>query len=178
SLEDECDDDDEEDLHNVFIPQVSLKRCVATASETLMSSQADKQREAIESARQAAAIASIACIAGEKVEDDEEDPLDKYMESIAKESVESSGTISTINDHHADPTIVKTEPMDTNDQSFSAPSLVTVHNGVAKSAKEKGLIMEQNIDGLEYSSKEESIKLNEDLNGISAMNSKKSKLVS
>ncbi|CAF4333300.1 unnamed protein product, partial [Rotaria sordida] len=79
-------------------------------------------------------------------------------------SVEPSGTVPTINDHHDDSSIVKTEPMDTNDQSFSAPSLVTAHSGVAKSTKEKGLIMEQDIDGLEYSSEEESIKLNEDLN--------------
>ncbi|CAF4340076.1 unnamed protein product, partial [Rotaria sordida] len=45
----------------------------------------------------------------------------------------------------------------------------TVRSGVAKRAKEKSLIMEQDIDGLEYSSEEESTKPNEYLDDIFAM---------
>jgi hypothetical protein len=68
--------------------------------------------------------------------------------------------------------------MDTNDQSSSVPSRVTVRSGVAKRAKDKGLIMEQDIDGLEYSSEEETTKLSEDFDDIFAMSNKKSKAVS
>ncbi|CAF3528154.1 unnamed protein product [Rotaria sp. Silwood1] len=74
SLENECDDDDEEDLQNVCIPSVSLKRDVAAVRKTY------KQQEAIERATQAAACTTV-----EKIDDDEEDPLDKFMESITKE---------------------------------------------------------------------------------------------
>ncbi|CAF1073639.1 unnamed protein product [Rotaria sp. Silwood1] len=189
SLENECDDDDEEDLQNVCIPSVSLKRDVAAVRKTY------KQQEAIERATQAAACTTV-----EKIDDDEDDPLDRFMESITKEvkdfrennnkgsiiqivkktikneSVESSGIVLTANDHDDGLSIVKTEPMDTNDQTSLAPSLVTIRSGVAKSAKEKGLIMEQDMDGLEYSSEEEITESNEDLDSISGMNSKKSKL--
>ncbi|CAF4594879.1 unnamed protein product [Rotaria sp. Silwood1] len=215
SLEDECDDD-EEDLHNVCIPQVSLKRGVATACEASMSSAiADNQREAMKRAAQVAALASVACRTVEKVDDDEEDPLDKYMENVAKEvkgfrqnntneivtikqeqlsnnikgsvikiitktiknkPVEPSGTVPIINDHHNDSSLVKTEPMDINDQPISLPSLVTVRSSAVKPAKEKGVIMEQDLDGLEYSSEEESIKPNEELDDTAAMSNKKSKL--
>ncbi|CAF3504949.1 unnamed protein product [Rotaria sp. Silwood1] len=234
SLEDEGDED-EEDLQNVVIPPVDLKRDVAAAREAVMASQADKQREAIERAAQAAALAAAACATVEKIDDDEDDPLDKFMENIAKEvksvrgtnatiistksnenttktmstikqeqssnnvkgsvikiltktfkteSIESSvtstnqsnnGTGPTTNGHHNDSSIIKTELMDTSDQSLSVPSRVTVRSGVAKRAKEKGLIMEQDIDGLEYSSEEESTKPNEDLDDIFAMSNKKSK---
>ena len=64
--------------------------------------------------------------------------------------------------------------MDTNDSS----SLVSVRTGVAKRAKEKGAIMEQDIDGLEYSSEEETTKAVEELEDIFAMSTKKSKAVS
>ncbi|CAF4767538.1 unnamed protein product, partial [Rotaria sp. Silwood1] len=234
SLEDEGDED-EEDLQNVVIPPVDLKRDVAAAREAVMASQADKQREAIERAAQAAALAAAACATVEKIDDDEDDPLDKFMENIAKEvksvrgtnatiistksnenttktmstikqeqssnnvkgsvikiltktfkteSIESSvtstnqsnnGTGPTTNGHHNDSSIIKTESMDTSDQSLLVPSRVTVRSGVAKRAKEKGLIMEQDIDGLEYSSEEESTKPNEDLDDIFAMSNKKSK---
>ncbi|CAF1531738.1 unnamed protein product [Rotaria sordida] len=234
SLEDEGDED-EEDLQNVVISTADLKRDVAAARETLMASQADKQREALERAAQAAALASAACVNVEKTDDEGEDPLDRFMENIAKEvksfrgtnatiistksnenntkaittikqeqssnnpkgsvikiitkttkneSVESTVTSTnesnndtgpTMNGHHNDTSIVKTESMDTSDQSSSVPSRVTVRSGVAKRAKEKGLIMEQDIDGLEYSSEEEGPKQNEDLDDIFTMNSKKSK---
>lgn len=83
-----------------------------------------------------------------------------------------------INGHHADAPSVKVEAMDTTDQSSAAASRVTVRSGVAKRAKEKGLIMEQDIDGLEYSSEEESAKPSEDLDDIVGMSNKKSKAVS
>ncbi|CAF2352021.1 unnamed protein product [Rotaria sp. Silwood2] len=63
-----------------------------------------------------------------------------------------------------------------NDQPFSTSSLVAARSGVAKHVREKGLIMEQDIDCLEYSSEEESTKPTEDLDGIFAISSKKSKL--
>lgn len=64
--------------------------------------------------------------------------------------------------------------MDTN----TATSRVSVRSGVAKKAKDKGLIMEQDIDGLEYSSEEETAKPSEELDDIFAMSTKKSKAVS
>lgn len=70
--------------------------------------------------------------------------------------------------------IVKTEPHENIDQSAGS-SRVMVRSGVAKRAKEKGLIMEQDIDGLEYSSDEEASKPTEDFEELFTMNSKKSK---
>ena len=57
-------------------------------------------------------------------------------------------------------------------------SRVTVRSGVAKRAKDKGLIMEQDIDGLEYSSEEEPTKAADDLDDLFAMTKTKSKAVS
>ncbi|CAF0980995.1 unnamed protein product [Rotaria sordida] len=202
SLEDERDED-EEDLQNVVIPSIDLKCDVAAARQTVMASQADKQREALERAAQAAALTSAACVNAEKIDDEEEDPLDKFMEGIEKEvksfrgtnitiistksnennskaittikqeqlsnntkgsvikiirktiknestitstNESNNGTVPTTNDHHNDSSIVKTESMDTSDQSSSVPSRLTVRSGVAKRAKEKSLIMEQDID--------------------------------
>lgn len=56
-------------------------------------------------------------------------------------------------------------------------SRVTVRSGQAKRPKEKGSIMEQDIDGLEYSSEEDTNKVNEELDDIYGINSKKSKSV-
>ncbi|CAF3829698.1 unnamed protein product, partial [Rotaria sp. Silwood1] len=199
SLENERDDD-EEDLQNVVIPQFSL------GYKTLTSSQADNQQETIKHVAQPTALIKY-------VEHDEEDPLDKYMESIEKEiksfhenntkvittitqaqlannsngsiikiitktvkneSIKPSDTVPTTNDHHNNSSIVEIQSMDTDD---SVSSLVTICNDVAKHAKEKGPIMEQDIYGLEYSSEEEDTKRNEDLDDdISSMGSKKSKL--
>ncbi|UJR21924.1 hypothetical protein I4U23_024993 [Adineta vaga] len=83
----------------------------------------------------------------------------------------NNGTEKGTNGHHAHSSTVKTEAMDTD----AAPSRVSVRSGVAKRAKEKGLIMEQDIDGLEYSSEEEAAKQTEDLEDLFAMSTKKSK---
>ncbi|CAF2688486.1 unnamed protein product [Rotaria sp. Silwood2] len=72
---------------------------------------------------------------------------------------------SATDDHHNDSSIVETKFMDTNDQSSSVLSRV----------EKKSSIMEQDIDGLEYSSKDDRTKLNKDLNDIFIMNRKKSK---
>ncbi|CAF4075976.1 unnamed protein product, partial [Rotaria sp. Silwood1] len=89
-------------------------------------------------------------------------------------SIKPSDTVPTTNDHHNNSSIVEIQSMDTDD---SVSSLVTICNDVAKHAKEKGPIMEQDIYGLEYSSEEEDTKRNEDLDDdISSMGSKKSKL--
>ncbi|CAF2769000.1 unnamed protein product [Rotaria sp. Silwood2] len=67
----------------------------------------------------------------------------------------NNSTGITINDQHNE-----TEFMDTNDQ------ILSVSRGIVKRAKEKGFIMEQDIDDLEYSSDEEITKSNKDLNNI------------
>jgi len=95
SLEDE-QDEDEEDLQNVVIPPTDLKRDIATARELAMSAQADKQREAMERAAEAAALIAAACANIEKTEDEEDDPLDKFMEEVAKEVKSCRGTNATI----------------------------------------------------------------------------------
>lgn len=97
-MEDEGDED-EEDLQNVALPSSDLKRDVALAREALMTSQSDKQREALERAAQAAALAAAACSNAEKAkeeDDNEDDPLEKYMESIAKEVKSFRGNNATI----------------------------------------------------------------------------------
>ncbi|CAF5067870.1 unnamed protein product, partial [Rotaria magnacalcarata] len=233
SLEDEGDEE-EEDLQNVVISTTDIKRDVAAAREALLSSQADKQREALERAAEAAAIASAACAANAAklaAEQDDDDPLDKFMETIAKEVksfrgqnativstkanenntkgikqeqtsnngkasvikiitkkfrsesaeptvISSNGTLPTTNGHHTNVSTAKPEPMDTTDLSSAVTSRVSVRSGVAKRAKEKGLIMEQDIDGLEYSSEEETAKPAEELDELLAMSTKKSKAVS
>ncbi|CAF3886237.1 unnamed protein product [Rotaria magnacalcarata] len=98
SLEDEGDEE-EEDLQNVVISTTDIKRDVAAAREALLSSQADKQREALERAAEAAAIASAACAANAAklaAEQDDDDPLDKFMETIAKEVKSFRGQNATI----------------------------------------------------------------------------------
>ncbi|CAF3496532.1 unnamed protein product [Rotaria socialis] len=230
SLEDEGDEE-EEDLQNVVMPTTDIKRDVAAAREALLSSQADKQREALERAAEAAAIASAACAANAaklEAEQDDDDPLDKFMETIAKEVksfrgqnativstksnenntkgikqeqtsnngkasvikvitkkfnsesagptlISNNGTLPTTNGHHTNVSAAKPEPMDTTDQSSAVTSRVSVRSGVAKRAKEKGLIMEQDIDGLEYSSEEETAKPAEEFDELFAMSTKKSK---
>lgn len=57
-------------------------------------------------------------------------------------------------------------------------SRVMLKSGVAKRARDKGLIMEQDIDGLEYSSEEEAAKPSEDFDDILSLSNKKSKAVS
>ena len=89
-----------------------------------------------------------------------------------------NGVESTINGHHTDSSVAKIEPEDFAVQSSSYASRVTVRSGVAKRAKEKGLIMEQDIDGLEYSSEEETTRINDDLDDLFVMSTKKSKAVS
>lgn len=66
---------------------------------------------------------------------------------------------------------MKTEPTDPS-------SRVTVRSGVAKRAREKGAIMEQDIDGLEYSSEEDTSKTTDDFEDILTMRNTKSKAVS
>ncbi|CAF1090762.1 unnamed protein product [Adineta steineri] len=235
SLEDEGDEE-EEDLQNVVISSSDLKREIASARETAMALQTDKHREAMERAAEVAALASAAVANSEKAaaeaDDDEDDPLDKFMEDIAKEVKSFRGTNNTgiiskkingnnpttativkqeqltnnakasvikivtktvknepvestavsanssnngietpINGHHTNSTTVKTESMDTD----AGASRVSVRSGVAKRAKDKGLIMEQDIDGLEYSSEEDTAKQTEELDDIFAMSTKKSK---
>lgn len=113
SLEDEGDED-EDDPQNVVIPSTDLKREVASARETAISLQNDKQREAMERAAQAAAIAAAACANTNKTEndDDEEDPLEKYMEGIAKEVKSVRGNNATIisKKPNGNTTTIKQEP--------------------------------------------------------------------
>lgn len=59
----------------------------------------------------------------------------------------------------------------------AASGRVTVRSGVAKRAKDKGLIMEQDIDGLEYSSEEEGNKAGDELEDLFALSTKRSKAV-
>jgi hypothetical protein len=77
---------------------------------------------------------------------------------------------------HRPETLVNNHPNPSVDIDGKA-SRVSVRSGVAKRAKEKGLIMEQDIDGLEYSSEEEANKPVEDFDDILALTNKKSKAV-
>ncbi|CAF4540404.1 unnamed protein product, partial [Rotaria magnacalcarata] len=100
----------------------------------------------------------------------EQDPI-----SAEPTVISSNGTLPTTNGHHTNVSTAKPEPMDTTDLSSAVTSRVSVRSGVAKRAKEKGLIMEQDIDGLEYSSEEETAKPAEELDELLAMSTKKSK---
>jgi ATP-dependent RNA helicase DDX46/PRP5 len=89
--------------------------------------------------------------------------------NVKTESVETNDSTGSItNGHHS---TIKIESMDTND----GPSRFSVRSGVAKRAKDKGAIMEQDIDGLEYSSEEEPTKAADELEDLFAMSTKKSK---
>jgi ATP-dependent RNA helicase DDX46/PRP5 len=94
------------------------------------------------------------------------EPLDKSIET----NDSNNGPGPTANGHHTDVSTIKTESIDA-----TVPSRVSVRSGVAKRAKDKGLIMEQDIDGLEYSSEEEGAKPVDDLDDIFAMSNKKTK---
>ena len=195
-MEDEGDDEEEDPNTGA-----NLQREVAVAREAMIATQNDKKRDAMERAAEAAALASAACAANAvKTEDaeDEEDPLEKYMESIQKEVRAIRGNTATVVPVKANIKPVKNEvklsgsdsirspllllrclqPMETsNGHGEEATSRVTVKMGVAKRAKEKGAIMEQDIDGLEYSSEDEAAKPAEDLDDLFSLSTKKSKAV-
>ena len=222
SLEDEGEDEEDPEAQNpqTAASSAELKREIAAARETMIATQIDKRREAAERAAEAAALELAARALAEKVDDDEEDPLDKYMQSIAKDVKSFRGTVAApAAPVKSNPTIVTTvkqeqqasngvkasvvkvvtkivkseptesitatksaanghrsEPMETDDKSsLGVPSRVSVRSGVAKRAKDKGLIMEQDIDGLEYSSEEEGAKPVEDLDELFSLTNKKSK---
>ncbi len=92
SLEDEHDED-EEDLSNVVIPPTDAKRNAAISA----AAEADKQREAMERAAEAAALAAAALASiPPAADEDEDDPLDKFMETISKEVKSFRGNNATI----------------------------------------------------------------------------------
>jgi hypothetical protein len=74
---------------------IDLKREVAVARETIMATQTDRRREAMERAAEAAALAAAASANASKVDDDEDDPLDKFMENIAQEVKTFRGNATT-----------------------------------------------------------------------------------
>ncbi len=132
SLEDEGDED-EEDLQNVVIPSTDLKHDLATAREAAANFQADKQREAMERAAEAAALISAACANAENADDEDDDPLDKFMEDIAKEVKVFRGNNATISTK-SNGTITKTikqEPISINSKGLVTKIITkTVKNEV------------------------------------------------
>lgn len=133
SLEDEHDEDEEE-LQDVVVTPSDLKRDVAAARESALISQAEKQREAMERAAEAAALVSAACAKAEPIEDDDDDPLDKFMEDIAKEVKTVRGNTATIistKSNGANTKIIKQESSTTNPKgSVTKIVATTVKNEV------------------------------------------------
>lgn len=122
SLEDEGDED-EEDLKNVVVPPTDLKRDLAAARESALSSQADRQREAMERAAEAAAMASAACATTGTAEEEEDDPLDKFMEGISKEVKSLRGNV-VVRSNEANTKVIKQEQV-TNNPKASVIKIVT-----------------------------------------------------
>jgi hypothetical protein len=97
-LEDEGEDEDEDSQNvQIVVPPSDLEQELAIARETMLQTQADKRREAMERAAEAAALASAAIANTENEDDvDDDDPLDKFMEDIAKEVKSFRGHTATI----------------------------------------------------------------------------------
>ncbi|CAF0885674.1 unnamed protein product, partial [Didymodactylos carnosus] len=204
SLEDDADDDELQNTSKNF--SSDLKREIAAARESIIATQSGKQK-AKEDAAFAAQQASVTTLPT-NVEDDEDDPLDKFMENISSEvktlrkktyrmlpplvpagtnikkeeetvvkhvkplnTTTSVVTVIKKKVKQNDEIVIKVEP----EEESSSPSTngfssivkteyeqkplsiskVTLKSGIAKHGKDKGLIMEQDIDGLEYSSEDE-----------------------
>ena len=120
SLEDEGDDEEEEiNATQTASSGTELKREVAAARETIIATQTDKRREAMERAAEAAALASAALTVSNQTEEEDEDPLDKYMTEISKEVKSSrinTGKIITSKSNSniaSNANIVKQEPTST-----------------------------------------------------------------
>lgn len=94
-------------------------------------------------------------------EEDEEDPLEAYMKEINKKApkviVEAKKKVETVIAVKSEKSLPKLVGQNNDDENLKSKK-VTIMMGVAKAsteAKEKGQIMEQDIDGLEYDSDEE-----------------------
>jgi ATP-dependent RNA helicase DDX46/PRP5 len=97
-----------------------------------------------------------------KKEEDDEDPLEAYMKEINKKApkvmVEAKKKVESVLAVKSEKSIPKLAEQKNDDESLKSKK-VTIMMGVAKAAntetREKGQIMEQDIDGLEYDSDEE-----------------------
>ena len=114
-------------------------------------------------------------------EEEEEDPLDAYMNQIQKEVKKFRGprpkpTGVLVGTSSATTTVKKEEVKDKPDGNKEKKKSVIMMSGVAKkkenNAPKRGELMEQNQDGLEYSSEEEK---EEDLEGAMDKLAKKGK---
>jgi hypothetical protein len=171
------DDDDEEDAtaimnkyKNVIEVQKPVPNPVAEAMNIKM--QLEQQRQLILKQKQEKdqiqeQMERERQLLNKKVDDDEEDPLDKYMEEItkkadkqirtnapkAKTDIESSSGLKE----------ESTEQLATEKAPEIQIKKFTIMSGVAKVKKDKGHIMEQDMDGLEYASEDESPSLENDV---------------
>ena len=123
-----------------------------TKRDLEFSQQLQKQQQKEDEAKAAAAAAKR-----KKDEDEEEDPLDAYMKQITKRPQRAGAVIEKV---------IKTESGDEKQEKkkvvnvvmgvvSSTPSSTLSNKGASSGVKEKGAIMEQDIDGLEYGSDEE-----------------------
>lgn len=179
NLDDDDDDDDDNDgSNNVNSGEKSEKSepvvkmevdAVQSAKQRIQDQMALKNKKAlavVEESKPAETIMS----AKRELEEDEDDPLDLYMNEISKRvrvdgkrkvppGKTTTTTMATIGENQ-----VKAEPVDEEKRTKKVEIMV----GVAKTSTKpvevnKGNIMEQDIDGLEYGSEDE---VGDDSNGL------------
>lgn len=178
----EDDDDDEEDEAKGAENGVKTQAAVSQAKQQIQQQlqqikQQQEEQQLIAEQMQREKELMLARQQKKLDEDEEEDPLDAFMNEISKEAKKvakkSGGVVvsakkkvvtvvtAKVEKVKEEPMEVKVEKMDTDvvvkdeKESETTQKKVRLVVGVAKQSKEKGHIMEQDIDGLEYESEEE-----------------------
>jgi hypothetical protein len=181
------DDDDEEDATSVINRAknaIESQKSNATA-EANIKQQIEQQRQlALKHKQEKDQIQEQMqreqeLLINKQVDQDEEDPLDKYMEEITKVADKQMRVgFKPKNEPAVKPEAnqveIKEEKVDQAAEVVIAEPVkkFTIMTGVAKVKKDKGHIMEQDIDGLEYASEDEAPSLEADVASMAKIKSK------
>ena len=159
NLEDEDEDEEDEETRakkgaDVTISGATAKQQLQLKRESILQQKQEQQQ------LQEQLLRERELLVKQQALENEEDPLDAYMKEISKAA---KGLIKTdskkVNVVNAvkTPAVVKTEPLVTiKEEPNVVVTKMKIVEGGTKVTKDKGDIMEQDIDGLEYLSDEES----------------------
>ena len=163
NLEDEDDEEEDEETRNKKAADLSIAG--ATAKQQLQMKRdaiIQQKQEQQQIQEQQMREREQEMLSKQQALENEEDPLDAYMKEIskaAKNLIKSDSASKKVSVVSALKTVVKTEPQEKKEPIVKEDELTTskikIVEGAAKTSKDKGDIMEQDIDGLEYLSDEE-----------------------
>jgi ATP-dependent RNA helicase DDX46/PRP5 len=154
------DDDEEEDKGDVTIAGATAKQQLQLKRDSILQQKQEQQQLQEQLIRERELLVKQQALENEN----EEDPLDAYMKEISKVAKSDAKKVSVVTANVKTSVIIKTEPdekpltdikEEPKSESMVVTSKIKIVEGAAKVTKEKGDIMEQDIDGLEYLSDEE-----------------------